>query len=422
MSNLFNTFKEAIENATMKWTEYKQRETDYKGKVNKGLDDLAALIVKLKACIDKLRDLEGDYASYISRITRIREGMQMMLNDQIGQIQRNSDKDCDAKIKELLEKFQGFVSQIGEWEGDANRFADLLEALDDEIKRLCDEADRIVAQNDDNRTNLDEELRKVEERLNPGGSSSKQDVGDDERKEGPGGNDDGLPDGWSAQVDPDSGNTYYAHTDGRVQWERPRSEDQRAPNTERDDDSTQRGIDAMNRGLRSGFEDRLDPTRALAPVRASAQKAKRKVRLQKFQVYADDLSGQNLERGQKRQSLLTWLVDNDTDPQGYPDAFTREERNKLVDSIMKGEKAEEGLGPQRRPSTFQGGARRKRRVTRKKRGGWQTPEKLESISRFSPIRRVERKKKKNNTKKLKKNKRKRRRNKKQTKRKGRKRN
>ena len=100
----------------------------------------------------------------------------MMLNDQIGQIQRNSDKDCDAKIKELLEKFQGFVSQIGEWEGDASRFADLLKALDDEIKRLCDEADRIVAKNDDNRSKLDEELRKVEERLNPGGSSSKQDA------------------------------------------------------------------------------------------------------------------------------------------------------------------------------------------------------------------------------------------------------
>ena len=39
-------------------------------------------------------------------------------------------------------------------------------------------------------------------------------------KEGPGGNDDGLPAGWSAEVDPNSGNTYYAHTDGRSQWER----------------------------------------------------------------------------------------------------------------------------------------------------------------------------------------------------------
>ena len=421
MSNLFDTFKEAIENATMKWTEYKQRETAYKGKVNKGLGDLAQLIDKLKACIDKLRDLEGDYAAYISRITRIREGMQMMLNDQIGQIQRNSDKDCDKKIKELLEKFQGFVSQIGEWEGDASRFADLLKALDDEIKRLCDEADRIVAKNDDNRSKLDEELRKVEERLNPGGSSSKQDVGDDERKEGPGGNDDGLPAGWSAEVDPDSGNTYYAHTDGRSQWERPGSEEQGQSKTGDDDDSTQRGIAAMKRGLESGRDDRFDPTHALAPVRASAQRSKRKVRLGEFQEYANSLADQNLEAGQKRSFLLNWLVAKDTDGGGYPDAFTRDERTKMIDAIMKDKQAEEGLAPQRRPSTFQGGDRRKRRVTRKKRGGWQTPEKLESISRYSPIRRVERKKKKKNTKKNKKNKRKRHR-KKQTKRKGRKRN
>ena len=186
-----------------------------------------------------------------------------------------------------------------------------------------------------------------------------------------------------------------------------------------DDDSTQRGIDAMNRGLRSGFEDRLDPTRALSTSPCfSSKKPREKLDYKSFQEYADSLAGQNLEAGQKRSFLLSWLVENDTDGSDYPDAFTREERTKLVDAIMKGKKAEEGLAPKRRPSTFQGGSRRKRRVTRKKRGGWQTPEKLESISRFSPIRRVERKKK---TKKHKKNKRKRRR-KKQTKRKGRKRN
>ena len=64
-----------------------------------------------------------------------------------------------------------------------------------------------------------------------------------------------------------------------------------------------------------------------------------------------------------------------------------------------------------------GGGRR----TRKKRGGWQTPEKLESISRYSPIRRVERKKRRKKNKKNKKNKRKRNR-RKQTKRRGKKRN
>ena len=53
-------------------------------------------------------------------------------------------------------------------------------------------------------------------------------------------------------------------------------------------------------------------------------------------------------------------------------------------------------------------------------GGWQTPQKLESISRYSPIRRVTRKKKKKKKRNTKKNKKRRRR--KQTKRRGKKRN
>ena len=113
----------------------------------------------------------------------------MMLNDQIGQIQHNTGKDCDKKIKDLLERFQVFVSQIKGWEGDANRFAVLLKALDDEINDLCDEADKIVAQNDDNKTNLDQELRGVEEILGSGNSSPESKVettAEIETKEGPG--------------------------------------------------------------------------------------------------------------------------------------------------------------------------------------------------------------------------------------------
>ena len=129
MSNLFDTFKEAIENATMKWEEYKQRENAYKGKVNQGLDKLQELIEKLKACIKKLVDLQDDYSSYIQRITQIRINMQTMLDQQITQITNHNGEDCDEKIRELLEKFQGFVTRIGEWEGDASRFEGLLAAL-----------------------------------------------------------------------------------------------------------------------------------------------------------------------------------------------------------------------------------------------------------------------------------------------------
>lgn len=308
MSNLFNTFKEAIDTATTNWNRYKEKENAYKGKVNKVYDDLAALIKKLKACIDKLKELQGDYAAYISRITKIREGMQMMLDAQIGQIQRNTDKNCDAKIKELLEKFQGFVSQIGVWEGDANRFADLLKTLDDEIKRLCDEADRIVAQNDDNRTNLDEELRKVEEKLNPDGSASKED----------------------------------AELERRRQQQQSRQPRQVSTSTPEGFSNEQRRQQKINQLRRTG-----------------------------------------MSREDKISEMRTWDRDNNfgaiaRDPTAY---------NNLFESGVQ-------------------------------RGGWQTPQKLESISRYSPIRRVTRKKKKK--KKTKKNKKKRRR--KQTKRRGKKRN
>lgn len=301
-----DTFKEAIENATMKWTEYKQKERTYKGKVNVALVELERLIGKLKLCIDKLTALEGDYAGYISRITRIREGMQMMLNDQIGQIQRNTDKNCDKKIKELLEKFQGFVSQIKGWEGDANAFAGLLKALDDEIKELCDEADRIVAQNDDNRSKLDEELRKVEERLNPGGSASNQNADDDEREEGP----------------------------------------------------TREEQEARLREAEAELARRRQQQQSRQPRQVSTSTPERFSNEQKRRREINRLKRTDMTKEDKTTAMRSWDRDN-----GFG-------------TIARVPRAYNNL--------FEDGVQR---------GGWQTPQKLESISRYSPIRRVTRKKK-----------------------------
>ena len=97
-----------------------------------------------------------------------------MLDQQITQITNRSGEDCDEKIRELLEKFQGFVTRIGEWEGDASRFEGLLAALKTEIDRLCDKADEIIAKNGENRSGLDEELRKVEEAMGQERGASKK--------------------------------------------------------------------------------------------------------------------------------------------------------------------------------------------------------------------------------------------------------
>ena len=58
---------------------------------------------------------------------------------------------------------------------------------------------------------------------------------------------------------------------------------------------------------------------------------------------------------------------------GEPDAYTKKEHLAMNEAVMKGRPAASAL--------TKGGRR-----TRKKRGGWQTPEKLSSLSKTKPIR------------------------------------
>tara|TARA_B100000963_G_scaffold336850_1_gene332281 strand:+ start:692 stop:1957 length:1266 start_codon:yes stop_codon:yes gene_type:complete len=421
MSNLFDTFKEAIENATIKWEQYKQRETAYKGKVNEGLDELERLIERLKACIDKLVALQDDYSSYIQRITEIRINMQSMLDQQITQIRNDSGEDCDEKIRALLTKFQGFVTRIGEWEGDASRFEGLLKALKDEIDRLCDKADQIIERNNQNKTGLDEELRKVEEAMGQKRGASKDEVGDDERKEDvrqespqQQAQPQNLPAGWQRANDENTGQDYYiCEATGVTQWEvptepcvaqtqvdQPRQVEQpRQQGGEFGEEFDCSKIE-NNRTLGRELHNHIVSKWNNDPVFQIERQAKKL----KMQKYLEKLS---------RQPRCKKIFDK----LGKPASVIAN----LLDSGDNGGSSR-GLGRSSEWASAGAQALRGGRRTRKKRGGWQTPEKLESISRYSPIRRVERKKKKKKkNKNTKKNKKKRRR-RKQTKRRRKKRN
>ena len=320
MSNLIQRFEEAIRNATMKWEEYKQKEVEYRGTVNQGLDKLQELIDKLKECIKKLVDLQVDYSSYIQRITQIRINMQTMLDQQITQITNRSGEDCDKKITALLKKFQGFVSQIGEWEGDAKRFEGLLKALDDEIKRLCDKANEIIAKNGENRGGLDEELRKVEEAMGQERGASKEQTADDETKGG------------------ETREQQLARL-ARMEDELERKRQEQEQQTQQPQQRQQRTA----RGQQRTAQQERD-------ARIAARRENMRARQQQRNTGPSDRFGQGSIYGRGVQS------------------------NENYDgSMVRGQ-----------------GARR---------GGWQTPQKLESISRYSPIRRVTRKKKNNKKKK-----------------------
>ena len=190
--SLIATFVEAINTATQNMASYKEAAKNYTDKVDSGLVELDGLIKRLSGCIKQLVDLQQDYNVYIQRISQIRLNMQTMLDQQITQAQTDSGKDCDNKIRGLLEKFNAFVQTIGTWEKEGGRFKELLDKLTKEIDKLCEKANQIMIENEDNqggKKRLEREISELEAKLgegNQGGDgASKEQTADDESKEGP---------------------------------------------------------------------------------------------------------------------------------------------------------------------------------------------------------------------------------------------
>ena len=314
--SLFDTFVEAINSATQNMANYKEAAKKYTDKVDSGLDELDGLIKRLSGCIKQLVDLQQDYNVYIQRISQIRLNMQTMLDQQITQAQNDSGEDCDNKIRGLLEKFNAFVQTIGTWEKEGGRFRELLDKLTKEIDKLCEKANQIMIENEDNqggRKRLEREISQLEAKLgegNQGGDGGQKDVVGEETKGG------------------ETREQQLARL-ARMEAElaRRREEQQQQQQT--------RQLRQVSTSTPEGFTNE-----------------------QRRQQKINQLKRTGMSREDKISEMRTWDRDNNfgviaRNPTAY---------NKL----------------------FKDGVQR---------GGWQTPQKLESISRYSPIRRVTRKKK-----------------------------
>lgn len=397
--SLFNEFMEAINRATTKWNTYKQNEAAYKGKVDAAQNELERLIGELRDCITRLIDLQGDYSAYISRITNIRQNMQILLNQQIEVIQE-SDAACNDKINQLKTQFEGFVNQIEDWEDGELRFEQLFTDLKGEIKRICDKADDInrkkqereaKKQEFESEIELTEDLLDSKRRERTQDSSTtatetkRPEVQQQQQQQEPQEVEvDGLPDDWTAYRDPASQRTYYTHTDGRRQWELP------DVTPRQQEESRQQGEDfgeefncathpkaRFGKDLREHIIGKMVEFGFRGIDRGGSQEIN-EAASKKLARYVDKLLTQpkcarvlkNL--GYARGSILA--------------------NNLLIEMTARFNKKKLIKGEDQRwrsADSSLGGGRR----TRKKRGGWQTPQKLESISRYSPIRRVTRKKK-----------------------------
>ena len=326
--SLIDTFVEAINTATQNMANYKEAAKKYTDEVDSGLDELDGLIKRLSGCIKQLVDLQQDYNVYIQRISQIRLNMQTMLDQQITQAQTDSGEDCDNKIRGLLEKFNAFVQTIGTWEKEGGRFRDLLDKLTKEIDKLCEKANQIMIENEDNqggRKRLEREISELEAKLNVGNQAgdgaSKEQTADNETKGG---------ETREQQL------ARLARMEAELERKRQEQEQQTQQPQQRQQRRQPRQVSTSTP---EGFN--------------SEQKRQRKI---------NQLRRTGMSREDKISEMRTWDRDNNfgtiaRDPTAY---------NNLFESGVQ-------------------------------RGGWQTPQKLESISRYSPIRRVTRKK---NNKKL----------------------
>lgn len=430
--DLETQFMEAINRATEKWRKYKQDENAYKDEVNAAQIELKRLIDELKACIDRLMDLQDDYRSYIQRITQIRINMQAMLNQQI-EVIRGSEEDCDEKINRIKQQFEGFVNEIQNWENDDLKFKELFEKLEVEIKRICDRADRLERENPETKRQFEREIKQTEDFLESqrqGRGASKKDA-DDERKEDvrqeapqQQAQPENLPAGWRKERDPDSGRDYYfCEATGESTWIVPTGPCRAQQVAQKVDQpqvaqSRQQGEDfgqefncathpkaSFGKDLREHIIGKMVEFGFMGTDRGGTQESNQAA-AEKLARYVDKLLTQpRCARVLKNLGYAKGSILANNLLRGM--TVRQLKRNLIKGQDQRWRSADSSLG---------GGGRR----TRKKRGGWQTPQKLESISRYSPIRRVERKKKKNKKKNTKKNKKRRRR--KQTKRRRKKRN
>ena len=347
---------------------------------NQYIAEIARLNAKLKECLDLLLRIIAQLMQKDSDSTETVERLRAT-------IQNAPD------LNLIKTELQALITYISTQQVDRTRFQSELQRLADDIKRMCQKGEE-----------LEERLRRDNSGGNSGSDGSSggkvsEEIGGDMSKTSD------PTDGWSVETD-DGGRVYYVNNiTGESQWEKP-TELATAATAESD---FEKGVKKTKHALAQPHESTspfADPSVTAGVFRKQAQAAEKKVRLKDFQKYVDSDAFKSVaDRAGKRARLLNWWKEHDYTHMGEPDAYTKKEHLAMNEAVMKGRPAASAL--------TKGGRR-----TRKKRGGWQTPEKLQSLSKTKiPIRRLGSKnKKKKNKKKKTRGRNRRKKNKKRTKR------
>ena len=368
----------AIQNIKDKITGYTSAAENFKGYVGDQTQQLIELIKRLRKCLEKLEGLKTSYESLIVKITSLEAQITTLTRITGDAATSAATSACNEKLTQILNLINTFAGTIGEFKDDAGALKGQVDELEKAIDAICKEADALV----DKQGEAETATTNLETAL--GGEAGEKSQGPEiEEKE------DNLPEGWRAVTGENGDIYYYNEATNTSQWEKPESESE----SESENESGTLSLGAATKVAQAGerLKDRADVN--LAQMAYLDKNDPNKLRMQEdmrraenpFDVMVDDPK-YVATKGRSKRWEVSWMNGPDQPMYNLYEGGTFDDG----DGVMKEQ-------TNKHPSEFENpmeGGKRKRK-TRKKRGGWQTPDKLSSLSKTKPIRTLGYLKKKN---------------------------
>ena len=351
---LMEQIKNAISNVSDRIKGYTEAAEGFVTGVTKETQRLEILIKRLRDCLEKLKKLRTDYDVLIQKITSLEAKIVSLKTITSEAASSAGTEACNEKLTEILGLITAFGENIKDFNGDVGGLKGQVTALEQLIGEICDEADDLVKQQE----NVEKARQELERNL--GGEGEVEESVQQSVQE------QGLPDGWEALQDDDGNTYYYNRATNKTQWEKPKSPSM--------------GALATAAAFGEKLKDRADVN--LAQMAYLDKNDPNKLKMQEdmranglLNVAVDDPK-YVATKGRSKRWNVSWMNGPD-DP-----LYSLDDGSEFNDG--DGMKVETNKHPSEFEKPMKGGKRK--RNTRKKRGGWQTPDKLSSLSKTKPIR------------------------------------
>ena len=143
---LMEQIKNAISNVSDRIKGYTEAAEGFVTGVGKETNRLEILIKRLRECLEKLKKLKSDYDLLIQKITSLEAKIVSLKTITSEAATSAGTEACNEKLTEILGLITAFGENIKDFNGDVGGLKGQVDALEQLIGEICDEADDLVNQ------------------------------------------------------------------------------------------------------------------------------------------------------------------------------------------------------------------------------------------------------------------------------------